>query len=99
MLGINAESIEEEEARAQTFLTALNGELNHRRSILTEAEWNFVTNITDANQAIKDALAAENAKYIKVCMRSSLFCFYLLVIPLRIVLLPPPMTLANFIFL
>lgn len=69
MLRINAESIEEEEVRAQAFLNVLNVELNHKRTILTEAEWNFVTNITDANQAIKDALAAENAKYIKVCIR------------------------------
>lgn len=60
------QGIEEEEAQAQAFLNKLNIELNHRRSILTTAEWNYVTNITDANQAIKDALAAENAQFSKV---------------------------------
>lgn len=68
MFHINAvdQGIEEEETQAQAFLGKLNVELNHRRSLLTTAEWNYVTNITDANQEIKDALAAENAQFAKV---------------------------------
>lgn len=61
------QSIEEEEIRAQSFLTELNGELDQRKSIQATAEWKYATNITDANEKRKDEIGAENAEFYKVC--------------------------------
>lgn len=60
------QNIEEEEIRAQAFLDELNDELNERRANQTLAEWNFNSNITKENEAIKDAIAAKNAEFYKV---------------------------------
>lgn len=60
------QGIEEEEIRAQAYLDELNDELNERKSRQVTAEWNFNSNITDANEKAKDAIAAENAEFYKV---------------------------------
>lgn len=66
------QNIEEEEIRARAFLDELNDELNERKNRQTLAEWDFNSNITDANQKRKDEIAAENAVFTKVRI---LICF------------------------
>lgn len=60
------QNIEEEEIRAQAYLDELTSELNERKANQTLAEWNFNSNITTENQAIKDAVSADNAAFFKV---------------------------------
>lgn len=60
------QNIEEEEIRAQAYIDELNLELIERRTKQEIAEWNFNSNITKENQAVKDAIAADNAAFSKV---------------------------------
>lgn len=60
------QNIEEEEIRAQAYLDELNLELIERRRNESLAEWNFNSNITKENQAIKDAISTDNAAFLKV---------------------------------
>lgn len=60
------QNIEEEEVRAQAYIDELNFELIERRTNQTTAEWNFNSNITKENQAIKGAVLADNAAFSKV---------------------------------
>lgn len=61
------QNIEEEEIRARAYLDELNDELNERKTKQVLAEWNFNVNITKQNEERKDAIAAENAVFSKVC--------------------------------
>lgn len=65
------QNIEEEEIRARAYLDELNDELNERKYKQVLAEWNFNVNITKQNEEYKDAIAAENAEYSKVCLHFS----------------------------
>lgn len=60
------QSIEEEEIRAQAFLSELNDELNQRKNIQVHAEWDYGSNVTDYNEQRKEKIAAEMAEYSKV---------------------------------
>lgn len=60
------QNIEEEEIRAQAYLDEINLELIERRAKESIAAWNFNSNITQENQAIKDAISADNAAFLKV---------------------------------
>lgn len=61
------QNIEEEEIRARVYLDELNYELNERNNKQVNAEFAFNVNITKENEEIKDAIAAENAEFHKVC--------------------------------
>lgn len=54
-----------EELRARSYLDGLNDELNERKCKQATAEWNFNTNITKHNEEQKDAIATENAEFLK----------------------------------
>lgn len=60
------QKIEEEEIRAQQFMTELNDELNRRKNIEMIASWQYASNITDENEKIKNEVAFDNAKFTKV---------------------------------
>lgn len=71
------QNIEEEEIRARAYLDELNDELNERKTKQVLAEWNFNVNITKQNEEHKDAIAAENAEFSKVCAFFSHILLYI----------------------
>lgn len=61
-------TIEEEELTAQTYIKTLNDELTRRSNILTNAQWDYQSNITNENEKKANDLSSEFAVYIKVCV-------------------------------
>lgn len=60
------QALEDEEISAQDFMSELNVEIDRRRNIEVQADWNYATNLTDANEKRKTEISAENAEFLKV---------------------------------
>lgn len=66
------QGLEDEEIQAQEYIQELNHEIQRRRNIEANAEWDYYSNITDENEKRKLEVSAESAKFYKV---SCLFVF------------------------